>query len=109
MPLEKKLTYYEISAVDELPPGERLVVEIDDLSIIVFNVSSQYYAIGNLCTHDLGELSDGNLEGNEIICARHGARFDIRDGKVLSLPATRDTPSYPVRVKKGKIEVGIPN
>jgi 3-phenylpropionate/trans-cinnamate dioxygenase ferredoxin component len=107
MPVEKKHTYYEVCSTAELPPGQRVVVEFEDLSIVLFNVSNQFYAIGNMCTHDLAELSDGNLEGYEIICSLHGARFDIRTGKVISLPATKDTPFYPVRVKKGMLEVGI--
>jgi 3-phenylpropionate/trans-cinnamate dioxygenase ferredoxin component len=97
-----------IGPLDEIKPGGRTVVDFGDLSIIVFNVSNTLYAIGNLCPHDLGELGEGDIEGFEISCPRHGARFDIRNGKVLRLPATQDIPSYPVRIVEGNIEVGIP-
>ena len=68
----------------------------------------EFYAIADLCSHDDGPLGDGDLEDHEIICPRHGARFDVRTGKVLSLPAVEDISAYPVRCIDGKIEVGVP-
>jgi 3-phenylpropionate/trans-cinnamate dioxygenase ferredoxin subunit len=95
--------------VEDLPPGERLFVEIGDVSIVVFNIAGKYFAIGDVCTHDDGPLGDGELDGHQIICPRHGARFDVRNGKVLSLPAVVDIPTYPVRVTEDDIEVGVPD
>ncbi len=92
----------------EVRPGERIVVEVDTLPIAIFNVSGKYYAIGDVCTHDDGPLADGELDGYQIICPRHGARFDIRDGKALRLPAVTPTPWYPTRVSDGMLEVGLP-
>ena len=100
--------FYAIANVDELKNGERLYLEVDGQPIVVFNVAGNYYAIGDVCTHDEGPLGDGRIEGNEIICPRHGAHFDIRTGKALTLPAVLDTPSYPVRVNGDQIEIGIP-
>ena len=97
-----------VAQAEELPNGERIFVEIDDLSVVVFNIAGQYFAIGNVCSHDDGPLGEGDLEQYSVACPRHGARFDIRTGKVLSLPAFVDIPSYPVRVVDGQIEVGIP-
>ncbi len=105
------LTHYEfvqVVEVEQVPSGERVVVEIDGLPVAVFNVSGQYYAIGDVCTHDDGPLADGELIGYAIVCPRHGARFEIRNGKALTLPAFVDTPWYPVRVADGWIEVGLP-
>ncbi|MBN2386087.1 MAG: non-heme iron oxygenase ferredoxin subunit [Anaerolineales bacterium] len=106
---EEKVAYVQIAPVDAIPSGERLFVEIDGQSIVIFNLAGEYFAIGDLCTHDDGPLGDGELEGYEAICPRHGARFDLRSGAVLSLPATRDIPAYPVRVREGVVEIGIPN
>ena len=92
----------------DLPNGERLFVEIDDKPIVIFNLSGKYFAIGDLCSHDDGPLGDGELDGYVISCPRHGATFDIRTGKVLSLPAIIDLPAYPVKVEAGEICVGIP-
>ena len=100
--------YVEIAAEADLANGQRLFIEIDDLSIVVFNIAGKLFAIGDVCSHDNGPLGDGEIEGNEIICPRHGARFDIRNGKVRSLPAVEDIPAYPVRVVNGMIEVGLP-
>lgn len=100
--------FVAVAAEDELRDGERLFVEIDDLSIVVFKIAGRYFAIGDVCSHDDGPLGDGELEGYDVICPRHGARFDVRSGKVLSLPAIVDIPAYPVRLQDGQIEIGIP-
>ncbi len=100
--------FYEVSQVGELPNGARLFVEINDFYLVVFNIAGQVYAIEDLCSHDDGPLGDGDLEDHEIVCPRHGARFDVRSGKALTLPAVEDISAYPVRVAGGKIEVGIP-
>ena len=105
---EKKYQYFVITNVDELPTGERLFVEIGERAIVVFNIAGNLYAIADVCSHDNGPLGDGELEGFEISCPRHGARFDVRCGKVLSFPAVVDIPSYPVRIREKNIEIGIP-
>lgn len=99
--------FYAIAPVEEVPSGERLLIEIEEEPIVIFNIAGMYFAIGDVCTHDGGPLGDGELEDHQIICPRHGARFDVRNGKALSLPAVVDTPSYPVRVQDGTIEVGV--
>jgi len=100
--------FIPVAKVDDLPDGERLYVEIDDQELVMFNVAGEIFAIGDVCSHDDGPLGEGEIEGYEVICPRHGARFDIRSGKVNSLPAVVDIPAYPVRVSGDQIEVGIP-
>jgi 3-phenylpropionate/trans-cinnamate dioxygenase ferredoxin subunit len=102
-----ELTYYPICPVADLPSGERLFIELDDESVVIFNLAGDYYAIADVCTHDMGPLGEGEVEGHQIICPRHGARFDIRNGEVLSLPAVRGVASYPVRVVDGMVEIGV--
>ncbi|MQC26124.1 MAG: non-heme iron oxygenase ferredoxin subunit [Chloroflexi bacterium] len=104
----KEVDFVPVAGEDELPNGERIFVTIDDYNIVVFNIAGKFFAIGDVCSHDDGPVGEGELEGNEIICPRHGARFDVRSGKVLSLPAVIDIPAYPVRVENGQIEVGVP-
>ncbi len=99
--------FYEIAPLSELPNGDRMFIEVDDEPIVIFNLAGNLYAIGDVCTHDGGPLGDGELIDHQVICPRHGAHFDIRNGKALTLPAVVDTPSYPVRVKDGMIEIGI--
>jgi 3-phenylpropionate/trans-cinnamate dioxygenase ferredoxin component len=103
-----KIEFVEIAPASELPSGERLFVEIGDKPIVIFNIAGQLFAIGDVCSHDDGPLGDGTLEGNNIVCPRHGAEFDVRTGKVMSMPAVVDIPAYPVQVRDGTIFVGVP-
>lgn len=103
-----KYEFVQVVEASEVEPGRRILIEVDELPIAIFNVDGKYYAIGDVCTHDDGPLGDGELDGYQIICPRHGARFDIRSGKALSLPAFIDTPWYPVRVVDGWLEIGLP-
>ena len=105
---EARCEYIPIAADGDIKIGERLFVEIDDLTLVVFNIAGQLYAIADVCSHDDGPLGEGDLDGYEVVCPRHGAHFDVRTGKVLSLPAIVDIPAYPVRIRDGQIEVGIP-
>jgi 3-phenylpropionate/trans-cinnamate dioxygenase ferredoxin subunit len=106
---EASCEYVSIGEEGDIKNGERLFVEIDDITLVIFNIDGQLYAIADECSHDDGPVGEGDLDGFEIICPRHGARFDIRTGKVLALPAIVDIPAYPVRIRDGQIEVGIPN
>lgn len=105
---ESKAEFVEIAPASELPNGERLFVELGDKPIVVFNIAGQYFAIGDVCSHDDGPLGDGTIEGYNIVCPRHGAEFDIRTGKVMQMPAVVDIPAYPVAVRDGMIFIGIP-
>lgn len=79
--------FVKVVGLDELPPGGKILAEIDGRAIALFNVDGSYYAIDDVCTHDGGPLAEGELKGCEIQCPRHGARFDVRTGKALSFPA----------------------
>jgi 3-phenylpropionate/trans-cinnamate dioxygenase ferredoxin component len=104
---EGQYQFYEVASTQDLPAGEMMFVDIGSQSLVIFNVNNEYYAIADVCSHDGGALGEGELEGCEIICPRHGARFDIRTGKALRLPAVTDIRSYPVKIVDGNIEVGI--
>ena len=97
--------FIAVATVDEIPPGERLVVEIGRRWVAVFNLEGQFYAIEDRCTHDDGPLAEGELKGCEVICPRHGARFDIRNGRVLSAPALVDVPTFETRVVGRDIQI----
>lgn len=99
--------FVTVATTDEVKPGERIVVEIGRHWVAVFNVDGQYYAIRDVCTHDDGPLADGELDGYEIECPRHGARFDIRDGRVTAPPAVRPVPFYPVRVEGDEVQIEV--
>ena len=105
---EAKYEYIPVGLEEDVKDGKRIFVQFDDLNLAVFNINGLLYAIADECSHDHGPLGEGELDGCEIICPRHGARFDIRTGKALSLPAVTDIPAYPVRINAGQIEVCIP-
>ena len=94
-----------VAAVEELATGEHRVVDVDDTQIVVFNLDGQYYAIEDVCTHDGGKLTGGIVEGEQIVCPRHGARFCIRTGEALAAPAYEPTSTFPVRIENGVIQV----
>lgn len=100
--------FVSVAKVEEFEDGERLFVEVDDYELVVFNIAGEFFAIGDVCSHDDGPLGDGDIEEYDVICPRHGARFDIRSGQVTALPAVTDIPAYPVRISGSDIEVGIP-
>ncbi|MEB0027347.1 non-heme iron oxygenase ferredoxin subunit [Pseudomonas sp. MH9.2] len=94
-----------VARTEEVGPGERRVIDVDDTQIIVFNLAGQYYAIEDVCTHDGGQLTGGTVEGDQIVCPRHGARFCIRTGAALSAPAYDPTRTFPVRIENSEIQV----
>lgn len=105
---QDKCEFLDVASVDELKNGERMFLEIDGIPIVVLNIGDQYFAIGDLCSHDEGPLGEGELHNYELGCPRHGATFDVRSGRVLSLPAIVDIPAYPTRVVDGQLQIGLP-
>ena len=105
---ETKIEFVEIAPASELPNGERLFVDLGDKPIVIFNIAGQFFAIGDVCTHDDGPLGDGVIEDHNIVCPRHGGEFDVRTGKAMAMPAVIDIPAYPVQVKDGTIFIGMP-
>ena len=97
--------WIDVGAVDELEAGGVMLVDVDGTEVAVFNIDGEFYALADVCTHDGGTLADGTVEGYEIECPRHGARFDIRTGKVMTPPAYEDVTVYLVRVDNGRVQV----
>ena len=97
-------------SVDELPPGEVKIVHAGQISVGVYNLDGEYYAIEDRCSHDDGPLCEGDWDPDEgvVVCPRHGANFDLRTGAALTLPAFEPVTTYTVRVENGTIEVDIP-
>lgn len=104
----EKLEYLTVATVEELGNGQRKLLDIDGDPIVVFNIAGGYFAIADVCSHDNGPVGEGDLDGHAIACPRHGARFDLRTGKALSLPAVVDIPAYPVRVVGDELQIGLP-
>jgi 3-phenylpropionate/trans-cinnamate dioxygenase ferredoxin subunit len=97
------MAFARVAALSDVPVGKVQVVEVDGLPIALCNVDGQIYAIDDVCTHDEGPLDQGELDGAQIECPRHGARFDVRSGKALTLPAVMPVHTYRVDVREGEI------
>ena len=84
--------YLKIATTDEIPAGGSKLVKIEDVRIALFNLDGEFYAIEDVCTHDDGPLVEGEIvNGCEVECPRHGARFDIRTGRAVRMPAFEPT------------------
>ena len=97
--------WIKVIAADALADGEHVVVDVEGTEVAVFNLAGQFYAIEDVCTHDGAEIASGTLEGDEIVCPRHGARFCIKTGAVKAPPAYEDVACFPVRIEQGELQV----
>ena len=86
--------WIDVAPASAVPPGTWRSADVDGTDVAVFNLDGAYYAIENVCTHDGGILTGGAIDGDVIVCPRHGARFCIRTGEVLS-PRTRTSRRFP--------------
>jgi 3-phenylpropionate/trans-cinnamate dioxygenase ferredoxin subunit len=97
--------FVTVARVGEIREGGRKLVRIDDQELAVFLLGGSYYALDDVCTHDGGPIAEGDLEGDIIECPRHGAKFNVKTGAVISLPAISPVPTYAVRVQGDEIQV----
>lgn len=106
--------HVRVAGKSEIPVGKMKMVRLDGKEILIANVNGSYYAIGNRCTHAGGDLSQGSLQGNIVTCPKHGAKFDVTTGKVISPPKVglfhpkiKDEPSYQVKVENEHILIKL--
>ena len=97
--------FVTVARVGEIAEGGRKLVRIDDSELAVFLLQGEYYALDDVCTHDGGPIAEGALEGDVIECPRHGAKFNVKTGAVLALPAISPVPTYAVRIEGDEIQV----
>ncbi len=99
--------FVKVAQASELPPGGKKLLDIDGRAVALFNIDGTFYAIDDVCTHDGGPLAEGELHGCEIECPRHGARFDVRTGAVLCMPAFEPVRTHEVNVEGGSVCVRV--
>ncbi len=92
-----------VARASDVAPGTTRRVELGGEAVLLCNVDGTLYAIEDVCTHDGGELDQGELEGCRIECPRHGAYFDVRNGDALTFPAVIPLRTYGVRVVDGDV------
>lgn len=101
--------FVKVGRAGDVPDGRPEVFEVEDRHIAVYRLDGAYHAIEDICTHDGGPLAEGDVEGQEVICPRHGARFDIKSGAATCMPAIAPVESYPVRVEGDDLLIGLPD
>jgi 3-phenylpropionate/trans-cinnamate dioxygenase ferredoxin subunit len=101
------MAWVQVGNENDVAAGEAAVVEAGGKRLALCNTGEGLYAIDDVCTHDGGPLDQGKLDGVQIECPRHGARFDVTTGRALCLPAVRPVRTYPVRVHNGTVEVEV--
>ena len=104
----------KISTVDEISKGEMKSFIIKDKEILIVNVGGKYYAIDNRCSHMGGNLSEGTLEGDIVVCPRHGSRFNVRTGEADKGPKilvirlkTKNLNIYPLKIQENDIMIKV--
>lgn len=99
--------FVAVARVEDMPDPGSLVVEVNEQLVALFHVAGNFWATDDVCTHDGGTLAEGRLEGYAIACPRHGAKFDIRDGRALTMPAVQPTRVHEVKVAEGQVFVRL--
>ncbi|GIW99208.1 MAG: (2Fe-2S)-binding protein [Pirellulaceae bacterium] len=99
--------FHRVARVEELQDSVPLCVEVDDAFVVLVRVGDEVFCLDDICTHDGGPLGEGEVENHCIICPRHGAKFDLRTGAAIALPATEPTRSHEVKVENGEVYVRL--
>jgi 3-phenylpropionate/trans-cinnamate dioxygenase ferredoxin subunit len=106
-PLQESTDFIRVCKVSDLPDPGRRVFEVGERFVVLFHVGGRFWALDDCCTHDDGPLGEGRLDGFVIECPRHGAKFDVRSGRVLAMPATRDIPAHQVKVDGDEVYIKL--
>ena len=99
--------FVRVAATGEIPDPGKTLVEVEGEMVALFYAEGRFYALDDVCTHDGGPLADGELRNHTIACPRHGAKFDIRTGAALTMPAVRPTRAHDVKVEDGGVWVRL--
>ena len=97
--------FVKVGRADEIVPGEKKIFEADGIMVVVVNLDGEYFCVEDVCTHDGGPLGEGQLDDSQLVCPRHGSRFDVRTGDALTLPAVEPVATYQVKVENGDLLV----
>jgi len=99
--------FVRVAKTTDLPDPGQMLAEVDDRIVVLMKVSGELFCLDDVCTHDGGPLSEGTLDDHTIACPRHGAKFDVRTGKALTMPATEDTVAHEVQIRGDEVWVRI--
>ncbi|MCA9264214.1 MAG: non-heme iron oxygenase ferredoxin subunit [Planctomycetales bacterium] len=99
--------FVEVAKLADIPDPGKQLCELDDRLVVVFHLDGSVFCLDDVCTHDGGPLGEGTLVDSCIACPRHGAKFDVRTGAAMTMPATEATQVHEVQVMNGRIFVRL--
>lgn len=99
--------FIQVAKVADVASSGKLIVEVEDRMVVLLHINEQFFCIDDVCTHDGGPLGEGELCGYELACPRHGAKFDVRNGAALTMPATEATVVHEIRIEGDNVFVRI--
>jgi 3-phenylpropionate/trans-cinnamate dioxygenase ferredoxin subunit len=101
--------FIPVARVSDIPDPGKTLVEVEDRLIVLVHAAGHFYALDDVCTHDGGPLSEGPLDSQAgtIACPRHGAKFDVKTGSALTMPATKPTKAHEVRIEADQVLVRL--
>lgn len=97
--------WFPVAPVSSIAVGDYAQADVDGVIVAVFNIGGKFFAVEDQCTHDGGGLAGGEVEGDQVICPRHGARFCLRTGAALTPPAYEPVRTFATRINDGVVEV----
>ena len=100
-------TFLKVCSVNDLEENQIIAVETEGENILVTKINGEFYAVENKCAHENLPISGGQIYRGQIQCPHHGARFDIKTGKALQLPAVTDIKTYEVKVECENVMVAL--
>jgi len=101
-------TWHRVAALAEIKEGEVIEARAGDTPVALCRVDGKIHALDDNCPHAFAQLSQGFVEGGEIECPLHGARFEIATGRCVAPPADCDVQTYQIRVEGNDVYVGLP-
>ena len=99
--------YKRIASVNDLNDGEAKKIEIDDKAIALFRIDGEYFATDDTCTHEKASLSEGEIDNKTVTCPHHGARFNIKTGQAMTLPAMFPVKTYQIKIDGNDIMIDM--
>src|SRR4249919_1384129 len=101
--------FVPVTKASEVPDPGKLLVEVGERLVVLIRAAGHIYALDDICTHDGGPLSEGPLDAaaGTIMCPRHGAKFDVKTGAALTMPATKPTTSHEVKIEGNRVMVRL--
>lgn len=101
------MAFVKVATVQEVPPGQAKQVQVSGKTLAVFNINGTFHVLDDTCPHRGGPLWEGELQGQEVTCPWHGARFDVTSGAHLCPPARSDVACYKVQVTADEVQADL--